>query len=55
MTYTHEEIVKANGPFTAPEQITEEYLAACIEEIAKFPKNLTSFMMSLQAEHQLHS
>jgi hypothetical protein len=54
MTYTQEEIVKANGPFIAPEQITEEYLAACIEEIAKFPKHLTSFMMSLKAEHQFH-
>jgi hypothetical protein len=54
MTYTQEEIIKANGPFTAPEQITEEYLGTCIEEIAKFPKALTSFMMSLQAEHQFH-
>ena len=54
MTYTQEEIVNASGPFIAPEQITDEYLAVCIEEIAKFPKALTSFMMSLQAEHQFH-
>jgi hypothetical protein len=51
--YTQEDIIKAFGPYQAPEHFHIEWIQNSIERIAEFPLQLQTFFSSIGSEHEM--
>ena len=51
--YTQEEIIKAHGPYQAPEHFHAEWIQNSIERITIFPIQLQAFISSIGPDHEM--